>query len=120
MRAFWHHGVDGAPDVTVAGSGAGGDSLTLVARQEIEYLEPIPYGIEPIRVVMWLTKLGGSSLEIAYEVRAAEGAADALYARAATVIVFIDAATQRPRRLGDDERAAWEPFVGAPVGFRRS
>jgi acyl-CoA thioester hydrolase len=34
-------------------------------------------------------------------------------------MVFIDAKTQRPRRISDDERAAWEPYFGDPIAFKR-
>jgi acyl-CoA thioester hydrolase len=43
----------------------------------------------------------------------------ALYTRASTTIVLVDAASERPRRITDDERAAWEPYLEAPVAFRR-
>lgn len=121
VRAFWSRGGEGGPETAVIEADPGSDSLTLIARQEIEYLLPIPYLTEPIVIELWLTKMGGSSIEVGYEVRSPEGADDdLLYARAATVIVFIDAATQRPRRLGEVERAAWEPYLGEPVAFRRS
>jgi len=120
VRAFWSRGGDAAPDTAVIDAEPGTDSLTLIARQEAEYLLPIPYLTAPLSIEMWLTKLGGSSIEVAYEVRSPAGAADpVLYARAATVIVFLDGRTQRPRRLGDAERAAWEPYVDEPIAFRR-
>lgn len=122
VRAFWIRGGSPAPDTAVIDANPGTDSLTLIARQEVEYLLPIPYLTEPITVEMWLTKLGGSSIEVAYEVRSPASAPEheqVLYARAATVIVFIDAQSQRPRRLGDVERAAWQPYLGEPVAFRR-
>ena len=40
-----------------------------------------------------------------------------LYSRAATTIVLVDAATQRPRRINDRERAAWTPYLDEPVQF---
>ncbi len=120
VRAFWASDRAGAPTTAVIEASPGTESLTLIARQEIEYLLPLPYSNEPISIDLWLTKLGGSSIEVGYEIRSpAEADEDLLYARAATVIVFIDAATQRPRRLRDEERAAWEPYLGEPVDFRR-
>ncbi|MGO2741761.1 MAG: hypothetical protein ACTIAP_12255 [Cellulosimicrobium funkei] len=41
------------------------------------------------------------------------------YAKAATTIVVVDAATGSPRRISEAERAAWEPFVEEPLTFRR-
>jgi acyl-CoA thioester hydrolase len=42
-----------------------------------------------------------------------------LYTRAVTTIVLVDAASQRPRRIDERERAAWEPYLGEPIAFRR-
>lgn len=98
----------------------GADTLTLIARQEIEYLRPVPYMSKPIDVQLWLGRLGGASLEVCYEVHAPVGSAeDALYARASTTIVLVDAVTGRPRRITPLERAAWQPYVEEPVAFSR-
>jgi acyl-CoA thioesterase FadM len=51
--------------VIEAGTDAG--VLTLIAHQEIEYLAPVPYRREPLDVQMWFG-LGGSSIEVCYEV----------------------------------------------------
>jgi acyl-CoA thioester hydrolase len=42
-----------------------------------------------------------------------------LYTRATTTIVLVDAATERPRRMTEAERAAWEPYLEEPLAFRR-
>lgn len=42
-----------------------------------------------------------------------------LYTRATTALVMVDAASNRPRRLSEAERAACAPFVEAPVQFSR-
>ena len=64
--------------------------------------------------------MGGASLEICYEVCSPRGVAEPLvYTKASTTLVLIDAATQRPRRLSETERAAWEPHVEEPVRFRK-
>ncbi len=89
--------------------------MSLIARQEIEYLAPVPYQREPIDVQMWFGKIGGSSAEVHYEVFSPVGAPQTLYARASTVIVQVDAASGRPVRLSPETRAAWEPFVGEPL-----
>lgn len=72
----------------------------LVARNEIDYLKPLPYRRDPIDVVMWVDRIGSSSFTFAYEVRA-EGA---VHARARTVVVCI----------GEDSRP-----TPVPVAFRR-
>ncbi|WP_043672239.1 acyl-CoA thioesterase [Clavibacter michiganensis] len=122
VRAFWRSGEDGVDDSDLALLDAelGGSTITMIARQEVEYLVPIRYGRRPLDVQVWLGRLGGSSLEACYEVRSPAGVEPAvLYARASSTIVLIDSAAQRPRRITDGERAAWEPFVEEPVAFSR-
>ncbi|MFC0678411.1 acyl-CoA thioesterase [Lysobacter korlensis] len=96
----------------------GSDTLTLIARQEIEYLAPIPYLRAPLDVQLWLGRLGGASLEVCYEVCSPIGADPFVqFAKASTTIVLVDAATGKPRRISDDERAAWTPFTEDPIVF---
>jgi acyl-CoA thioester hydrolase len=98
----------------------GADTLTLIARQEIEYLAPIPYLRQPLDIQLWLGRLGGASLEVCYEVWSPEGADPRiLFSRAATTIVLVDAASERPRRINDRERAAWTPYLDEPVEFTK-
>ena len=123
IEAFW---ITDDAEEAVGGSTAvldgrpGADTLTLIARQEIEYLAPIPYLRQPLDVQLWLGRLGGASLEVCYEVRAPEGTEpDTLFSRAATTIVLVDAASQRPRRINERERAAWTPYLDEPVQFTK-
>ena len=124
LRAFWKQddGLDAAPtaifDMTVLEGGR--DRAMLIARQEIEYLHPVPYGHRPLDVQLWLGHLGGSSAEVCYEVFSPSGAEpQTIYARAVAVIVLVDTASGRPTRWSTDERAALSPFVGEPVRFAR-
>ena len=126
LRAFWRpEGGFDAPATAIIGTElvSGTDTMAVIARQEIEYLTPVPYGRLPLDVQLWIGRLGGSSVEICYEVLSpsvAEGAETAeqiTYARASGVMVMLDAATMRPRRLTETERAAWEPIVGEPIQF---
>jgi acyl-CoA thioester hydrolase len=129
ILAFWVADEDGGSAVgssTAVASTAvldgrpGAATLTLIARQEIEYLAPVPYMRQPVDVQLWLGKLGGASLEVCYEVRSPRDAEpDVLYARASTTIVLVDAATSRPRKINDVERAAWTPYLDEPVQFSR-
>jgi acyl-CoA thioester hydrolase len=32
---------------------------------------------------------------------------------------MVDAATERPRRISDHEREAWEPYLGESITFKR-
>ena len=78
----------------------GGTLRPSIARQEIEYLRPVPYSSDPLDVQLWFGKIGGSSVEVCYEVcsPARRAAAQELYARASAVVVMVDAATGQARR----------------------
>lgn len=118
ISVFWHGGlkVDGVADTAAAGA----DTLTLIGRQEVEYLAPIPYVREPLDIQLWLGRVGGASLDVCYEVCSPEGTQPAIvYARAASGIVLVDAATMKPRRISEGERDAWTPYLDEPVQFNR-
>lgn len=120
IRAFWAEGGDDDSPVAVFGADtvrSGGGAATLIARQEITYLEPVPYARDPLDVQLWIGRLGGSSAEICYEVMSPDG--DTCYARATTVVVLVDGATGRPTRLPTDVREAWAPYVEDPIRHRR-
>lgn len=131
ITAFWRHtdAMDGEEWPTaILDTGPHGESHTLVAGQQIEYLRPLGFSRTPVRVEMWIGKLGGASLEVCYEVhdgapggfpRTGPASGADPYVRAVTTIVVIDAATNRPRRISPQEREAWEPFAGEPLEFRR-
>jgi acyl-CoA thioester hydrolase len=122
LRAFWRpeDGTDAAPtavfDMSVLEGG--GTRATLIARQEIEYLRPVPYGQRPLDVQLWVGGIGGSSVEVCFEVFSPEGDdMQTLYARASAVVVLVDTASGRPTRWGAAERAAWAPFTGDPIVY---
>ena len=123
VRAFWLPDAgETAPPTAVLESSLHSGVLTLIARQEIEYLAPVPYQRHPLDVQMWFGKLGGSSIEVCYEVcspreTAGEDGRQTIYARATTVVVKVDAATGKPLRLSAEERTAWSPYVGDPIVY---
>ncbi|GAA4365772.1 acyl-CoA thioesterase [Agromyces bauzanensis] len=124
IQAFWasddtsEHAVGATTAVIDATSGS--DTITLIARQEIEYLAPIPYHRQPLDIELWIGRMGGASLDVCYEVFSPAGVEPrTLYTRATTTIVLVDAASERPRRISDAERAAWEPYLGERLAFRR-
>lgn len=122
VRTFWATGPgDGsAPATAVLEVGPEANTLSLIAHQEIEYLAPVPYSSEPIRIDMWFSRIGGASIEICYEVHPpTTSGLDVVYARASTVLVLVDATSLAPRRITASERAAWEPHLGDPLEFRR-
>jgi acyl-CoA thioester hydrolase len=80
---------------------------TVIARHEIDYLRPVVYHPEPLRIEMWIDKVGGARFTVRYEVF--DG--DRLVARAATLCVTFDFEIDRPRRLTDEERAILAGFA---------
>jgi acyl-CoA thioester hydrolase len=124
IQAFWVNG-DTAEHAAGASTAVidatpGATTITLIARQEVEYLAPIPYQRQPLDIELWIGHMGGASLEVCYEVYSPRSLEPrVLYTRASTTIVLVDTATERPRRIDDREREAWEPYLGEPVAFRR-
>lgn len=122
IQAFWSAGEESDdPSATqILDSSPGTDTWSLIARQEVEYLAPIAYTRLPLDIQLWIGHMGGASLEIYYEVFSPVGVEPrVLHTRAASTLVLVDATTQRPRRINEAERAAWSPFVDAPLTFRR-
>ena len=115
--AFWAGGPEGSPTTAIIDAGPGATSVTVIARQEAEYLAQIPHHRQPIIVDMWIGRMGGASLDVCYEVLSPD--ASQVYARAQTTVVMLDASKGTPRRLTEAERTAWEPYLEAPVAFRR-
>jgi acyl-CoA thioester hydrolase len=79
---------------------------TVIARHEIDYLRPVVYHPQPLRIELWVDEVRGASFQVRYEVY--DGAT--LAARAATRCVPFDFATDRPRRLSPEERQALAGF----------
>ena len=119
IQAFWaaaDSSEEQGPAVRDGRPGAA--TLSLIAHQEVEYLRPIPYGRAPLDCEVWIARLGGASLDVNYEVYSPQGDEPrVLTTRAASTLVLVDAATQKPRRITEAERAAWSPYLGDPVAF---
>ena len=117
VRVFW---VPDSPDdeklaTAVLDASAGADTLTLIARHEIEYLRPLSYQRQPVDVQVWIGRIAAASAEVCYEVYE-QGVAGPC-ARSSSTMVFINAASQRPRRINEREREAWAPYIERPVVF---
>ncbi len=120
LRAFWkpEDGSAGPPTAVLDELSASSEAVTLIARQEIEYLRPVPYGQRPLDVQLWIGRLGGSSIDVCYEVFSPQGdQVQTCYARSTAVIVMVSTATGRPVRLSERMREAWTPLVDAPIVY---
>jgi len=122
IQAFWRpdEGVESVSDIAILDARPGAEMISLIARQEIEYLAPIPYMRAPIDIEMWIGRIGGASLEICYELYSPIGVSPrTLFTKAATTLVMVTAATGKPQRITDDLREAWAPYVEEPVSFTK-
>ncbi|MEH3089081.1 MAG: thioesterase family protein [Microbacterium arborescens] len=122
LRAFWkpEEGVEAPSTAILDALSPATDVMTLIARQEIEYLAPVPYGQRPLDVQLWIGRIGGSSIDVCYEVYSPSGEdAQICYARSTAVVVMVSSATGRPVRLSAEMRSAWEPIVGEPISYAR-
>jgi len=79
---------------------------TVIARHEIDYLAPVVYHPQPLRLELWVDSVRGAAFTVHYEVF--DGGR--LAARARSILVPFDFDIDRPRRLTDDERAALAGF----------
>lgn len=122
IQAFWRPDSleAGGMGTAVLDARPGARSISLIARQEIEYLAPIPYMRAPIDVELWIGRIGGASLEVCYELYSPAGVAPrVLYTKAATTLVMVTAATGRPERIPEELREIWAPYVEEPVAFSK-
>lgn len=94
------------------------DEGMLVVSQAIDYLLPMGFAYAPARVALWCGGVGGATFELGYAVAGPEGD-DTVYARGRVSLVAYDLRKERPRRLGDAERAALAA-VSAPGPVLRS
>ncbi len=72
----------------------------VVARTDVDYLEPLAYRREPYAVRSWIGHVGTRSFTIQAEVLDGER----VLARAAVVMVIFDMETQRPTDMADTQR----------------
>jgi acyl-CoA thioester hydrolase len=93
------------------------ESGVVIVRHEIDYLRPVVYRDEPLRIDLWCGDVRGASFTVRYEVFDGVGDAAPLAARAQSQCATYDLAAGRPRRLTEAERAFvaefGEPEAGA-------
>jgi acyl-CoA thioester hydrolase len=84
---------------------------TVIARHEIDYLHPVVFHPEPLRLELWIDTVRAASFVVHYDVIDTAVDGGRLAARAATTCVTVDFTADRPRRLTDDERAILTGFA---------
>jgi acyl-CoA thioester hydrolase len=78
------------------------DSGIVVSKLSVEYLSPLVYDGEPVRVEAWVTEVKAASFVLRYAVH--NGTDPRVLVRAETTMVPYNLARTRPRRLTATER----------------
>jgi acyl-CoA thioester hydrolase len=95
------------------------DEGVLVSRHEIEYRRPLGFRHDPVRIEMWVSRVGGAGFDVAYIVRDPDELGGAVYAVAETELALYDFEASRPRRMRPEEKASLEVHAGEAAPFRR-
>jgi acyl-CoA thioester hydrolase len=82
-------------------------SGVVVARSEIDYKKPLVHRYQPVPIDVWVSRIGGASFHLRYEVHDEGGV---VYATAASTLVTYDFRAAAPRRITPHERAFLERY----------
>jgi acyl-CoA thioester hydrolase len=93
----------------------GGEELAegvVVVRHEVEFVSPLVFRPEPVRVESWVTEIRAATFTLAYEVldELPDGGRR-VYLRARTVLTPYLFAEERPRRVTESEREVLNSFL---------
>ena len=94
--------------VDAVNAGAKGMARVLVARHEVDYLVPLEWRPEPVRVETWVAAIRAAQFTLSYEI--VDGART--YVRASSTMVPYDFRRGGPRRLTPEERRYLEDYRG--------
>lgn len=83
----------------------------VVVRHEVQYVAPLTFRFRPVSIECWVTEIRAASFTMAYEVFQEGDDGREVFLRASTVLTPYVFATERPRRLRDDEKAALHAFL---------
>lgn len=99
---------------------SGGEELAegvVVVRHEVEYVAPLVFRAEPVRIETWITDIRAASFTMAYEiVDEQERGGRTVYTRATSVLTPYVFTHERPRRLRPEEREVLERFLEPAPG----
>jgi acyl-CoA thioester hydrolase len=94
---------------------SGGEDLAegvVVVRHEVEFLAPLVFRPEPVRIESWVSRIRAASFTMRYEILDEEpDGRRHVYTRAATVLTPFVFSTERPRRINPAERDVLERFL---------
>ena len=84
-------------------------SQMVVARAEVDFIEPIYDGGFDLDVAIWVSRIGNSSFELVYEMSSSHG----MHARGRSVQVSVNMDTKKSRPLSDEERDFLNQYLEA-------
>lgn len=76
----------------------------VLVRYEVDFASPLVFRRQPIFVDVWVTEVRAASFTMAYEVYDVVDGHRVVHLRASSVMAAFVFATERPRRLSDEER----------------
>jgi len=84
----------------------------VVARHEVNYLQPLLFEFRPVSIESWVTEIRAATFTVAYEVfHDLPDGGRRVYLRASTVLTPFVFAEERPRRLTATERDSLATFL---------
>lgn len=101
--------------LTVHAPASGGEELgegVVVVRHEVDFVSPLVFRPEPVRIESWVTRIRAASFTMRYEILDELPSGERkVYTRAATVLTPYVFSEHRPRRIRPDERQVLERFL---------
>jgi acyl-CoA thioester hydrolase len=98
----------------------GGEELAegvVVVRHEVEFVAPLVFRFEPVRIESWVTRIRAATFTLAYEILDEQpDGSRTVYLRARSVLTPYLFAEERPRRIGEEERTVLEGFLEPESG----
>lgn len=85
----------------------------VVVRHEVEFIAPLVFRFDPVRIETWITDIKAASFTMAYEIldEMPDGSRK-VYTRATSVLTPFVFTAERPRRIRPEEREVLERFLG--------
>lgn len=85
----------------------------VVVRHEVEFIAPLVFRFDPVRIETWITDIKAASFTMAYEIldEMPDGSRK-VYTRATSVLTPFVFTDERPRRIRPEEREVLERFLG--------
>ncbi len=89
---------------------------TLVAAHRVDYRRELWFAADPLAITLWVCRLGGSSFDVATEVRQSRD--EPIAAVAVTTVVLVDTASGSPWPMSAPVRAALAAYLAPAPALR--